>query len=84
MEQRGTGFGGLFTVPSGVADPDCGGGMERLEQVGTVFRGLFTVPSGGAGARAEGRKRAWHQGRCMQDTPRVVEAYSPIMGGGRR
>ncbi len=61
----------------------CGSRMERLEQFGTVFRELFTVPSGGAEAREDGRKGVWHQGRCMQDTPRAVEAYSPIMDGGR-
>lgn len=82
MEHRGTGFGGLFTVPSGVPDPVCGGRMERLEQFGTVFRGLFTVPSGGAGARENGRTGAWRRWRCMQDTPRAVEAYSPITDGG--
>lgn len=32
MEHRGTGFGGLFTVPSGAPGPACGGWMERLEQ----------------------------------------------------
>lgn len=66
----------------GRSNPACGGRMERLEQVGTVFRGLFTVPSGGVDAREDGRTGAWHQGRCMQDTSRAVEAYSPIMDGG--
>lgn len=67
--------------PPGMGD---GGGMERLEQVGTVFAGVFSVPSSGAGAQEVGRTGARHHWRCMQDTSRAVEAYSPIMDGGWR
>ena len=69
----------FHAVPPGMRDS---GRMERLEQGGTVFRGLFTVSSGGTGAREDGRKGVWHQWRFMQDTPRAVEAYNPIIGSG--
>lgn len=80
MEHRGTGFGGLFSVPSGALEPACGGRMERLEQVGTVFRGLFTVPSGGGGG-ARGRGTIGDACRTLLGRLRLIVLSWMAVGG---